>query len=179
MDEISDSWARIQARIRREAPSLLLSFSPPASREQVAAAEATLGVELPTDLRSSILLHDGGPDLGGWQLFTLEETTRAWAALREALAEGTFPEGRDLAGEFVLADWWHPAFAAGDDSALCVDLAPGKKGTPGQVVEWFPDRPERPVRAGSFAAWLSDIADDLDFGRWVFSDDDGRYIPAG
>lgn len=99
--------------------------------------------------------------------------------MKGLLDRGTFADRRtDADGSAVRRDWWHPAWIplthidTGDSH--CLDLAPGPKGIPGQIIELWDDGRLRLVVAASFKEWLTDFADDLEGGKFVVCPETGE-----
>ena len=171
MDQV---WDRIEAWLSLHAPAIAAGLNPPASVEALDATERFLGVELPDDVRSSYLRHDGQPQdspwmLEGWEWLSLERLRDEWKVWKDLLDGGDF-EGieSDADGVTVVKDWWNPRWIpltySGSGDHHCLDLAPGPGGKLGQIIEMWHDEGSRPVVADSFRAWLAEFADDLEAG---------------
>jgi cell wall assembly regulator SMI1 len=178
MGRVEECWTRIEAWLRVYAPAeVLASLNPPASEEQIGAAEAALRVNLPTDVRASFRIHDGQKrgrqPIAGVEFYPLTEVLASWRSMRQLKAEGHFDGIQSDPDEFTRSDGWHehwiPVGDLGGGGELFVDLAPGKKGTPGQVVAWHCHTGIGAVAAGGLEAWLAAVADDLEAGRLVYS----------
>lgn len=173
------TWIRIEAWLAANAPRIVLN--PPASREAIAEAEAFLGVQFPADVRETYLRHDGQKDgspwmLEGWEWLSLENIKSQWSVWKDLLDGGEFDGIQNEGdGRCVRNDWWHRAWipltysGAGDHH--CLDLAPGRRGVSGQIIEMWHDDGARPVIAHSFVEWLADFADRLESGAFVASDE--------
>lgn len=175
-------WERIERWLGANAPAVLASLNPPATPEQIAAAERHLGVTFPDDVRATYLRHDGqtptGPGLfGGWEWMPLGEVVGHWDLWTELHDGGEFDGFTGDPGGRVVADWWHRAWVPlthnGAGDSHCVDLHPGPAGTPGQVIVMYHDYERRPVKATSFRVWLATFADELEAGGYVVSDHGG------
>jgi cell wall assembly regulator SMI1 len=57
-----DLWDRLESHLREHAPSVLQTLNPPATDDQIRAAEQTLARKLPDDLAASLRVHDGQRD---------------------------------------------------------------------------------------------------------------------
>ncbi|KAL1835828.1 hypothetical protein VTJ49DRAFT_6027 [Mycothermus thermophilus] len=66
---------------------------------------------------------------------------------------------------------WIPLVRDWGGNNLAVDLAPGPKGTWGQVILFGRDYDTKYVVARSWASFLSIVADDLNSGRWFVDED--------
>lgn len=153
---------------------------PPATGEQVASVEATLGVELPEAVKASLRRHDGTAD-GGWPEGTLLSCdgilseAHVW---RELLADGTFDELKDFrsGSEALKAGWWNtgwvPLDADGGGNGSVLDLSPGPEGQVGQVIDMDHEvGPSGPI-ASDFVGYLTSVAARLE----DFSVVDGEYV---
>ncbi|KAK4460848.1 hypothetical protein QBC42DRAFT_271468 [Cladorrhinum samala] len=69
---------------------------------------------------------------------------------------------------------WIPLVRDWGGNNLAVDLAPGPKGTWGQVIIFGRDYDTKYVVARSWAALLATVADDLGSGRWFIDEDSGE-----
>ncbi|KAK3995060.1 hypothetical protein QBC44DRAFT_366937 [Cladorrhinum sp. PSN332] len=69
---------------------------------------------------------------------------------------------------------WIPLVRDWGGNNLAIDLAPGPKGTWGQVIIFGRDYDTKYVVARSWAALLATVADDLGSGRWFIDDDSGE-----
>ncbi|MFK8910283.1 SMI1/KNR4 family protein [Streptomyces sp. YS-3] len=159
------------------APQVL---QPPATDEQIASVETTLGVELPTEVKASLRRHDGSAD-GGWpkgRLLSCDgilSETRVW---RDLLADGTFDNLKSFhaGGDALKPGWWNPGWvsldADGAGNGSVLDLSPGPAGRVGQVIDMDHEvGPSGPI-ASDFVGYLTDVATQLD----EFSVVDGQYV---
>jgi cell wall assembly regulator SMI1 len=169
-------WQQIEAEVRSRAPALTSRLLPPASPQALSRAEAALGVELPDSVVAVYLVHDG---LGvpavlesrtrASALLPLAEMLEHWRSLTGLLDEGRFD---DCAVEQVRgpvkADWynrgWLPVASDGAGNYFCIDLDPAEGGTPGQVIAFRHDSPERWVEAPDLATF---VATHLDVEEWA------------
>lgn len=69
---------------------------------------------------------------------------------------------------------WIPLVRDWGGNNLAVDLAPGPKGTWGQVILFGRDYDTKYVVAKSWAHLVATVADDLGSGRWFIDDDSGE-----
>lgn len=172
-----DTWGRIHAWLRTNAPEILDRLNPGASVTRIAMAERELGISFPDDYRQSLAIHDGQaraawPLLFGWHLDSLDDVLGHWRALVASATRGDFPEGEQSSittNGPVRPQWWNRQWIpitndqAGNFEAL--DLDPAAGGTVGQVVLMAHNYPRRLVRASGVSAHLSAFASELDAGR--------------
>jgi cell wall assembly regulator SMI1 len=180
-DEVPYNWARIEAWLQANAPEEdYVGSAAGASDEAIRSAESAMGCRLPDDVRAWFALRNeyfaGLPD---WDLDDLERVVSTWKMLHGIYASGYFAEFRSDPTGPIRTEWWHPGWVPitnnlGGDH-LCIDLAPTEGGTLGQVIWWIHDDDHREVVAPSFNAWLRQMADGLEAGRYEF-DDDGLLV---
>ena len=179
-------WTRLDIHMQAHAKGMMAHLRPPASEAQIAAAEDELGIDFPEDLRAAYRWHDGQTYYDGqvhpyffgdraWA--SLEHVLRCWRSNNKALdlldANAVQDEGTIVATQVIRYDWWNAGYIPiGDPQAatkLCIDMAPGPAGRPGQVIAWFADGPEHVVIAGSLHEHMEDLARRLESGAIRFS----------
>ena len=176
MTDITTQWYRIEAHF--EKAGLTDTLHDGASPDDIAQLERDLNLTLPTDLRDSLLRHNGS-DEGAWpyggllDVKGIKSETDIWRGL---LDDGTFGDRADhdasLRPGMTQTGWWHhgwvPLDADGGGNGHVVDTAPGENGSLGQVL--FMDHEVGPTgpQFGSTVEYLQEIADRLDSGklRW-------------
>jgi cell wall assembly regulator SMI1 len=77
----------------------------------------------------------------------------------------------DLIGsDFKDPRWWRrswvPFLENGAGDHLCLDLTAEDGGTPGQVLTFYHDWDSRPIRFPSMEAWLADLVESMESGRY-------------
>ncbi|OAR22076.1 hypothetical protein A8W25_29910 [Streptomyces sp. ERV7] len=153
---------------------------PPATDEQIASVESTLGLQLPEEVKASLRRHDGSAD-GGWpkgRLLSCDGILSETAVWRDLLADGTFDDLKDFhsGGKALKAGWWNTGWvsvdADGAGNGSVLDLAPGPEGKVGQVIDMDHEvGPSGPI-ASDFVGYLTDVAARLE----EFSVVDGEYV---
>jgi cell wall assembly regulator SMI1 len=181
---VAGAWSRIERWARKHLPELLDGLAKGASPKQIATLERTLGQELPEELRESFALHDGQDKEGqptglvfGLPLLPLAEVARHWKTWSGLVAEND--ELRDgmksLPAGAIQLDYantgWIPLTFDWGGNHLGVDLAPGPKGTVGQVIVFGRDETTKCVAATSWGAFLTDLADQLEAGNFTITPD--------
>jgi cell wall assembly regulator SMI1 len=190
---VSDSWAKIEAWLDANAPTLRKSLRPPAKAAALDKLQAKLGLALPADYVESVRVHDGQKDDtdhglfpgGKWvlgalpscRLLTLAEIGSEWRMMKELLDEGNFDDAKSQPERGIRNDWWNlgwiPIADNGGGDYICLDMAPAKSGTAGQVILFFHDMDERRLLAKSYRAWLDKLAKGLASGQYVLDEDAG------
>lgn len=181
-------------------------LNPPASLEQVEAAEAAMHVKLPADVRTAYLRFNGvkrdvatgvgptrprGPALfvGLYDWVDLDRMVKHWRTLKGMEAEmresGAW---QDVALSQVPPhrkahplDWhpkWIPIGDSGHFDAVYIDLAPAKAGKRGQIV--YGGRGFGPhVSADGFGNYLERLLDGVDSGKLVLDSENFWQTPSG
>ncbi|MFB6579457.1 SMI1/KNR4 family protein [Streptomyces sp. NPDC056402] len=122
---VATSWQRIDAWLALHAPARLAELAPPASPHTIDQLEVTLGVRLPTDLRASLLCHDGDSSYLGILPCGPLYSTDAIAEVRQMRME--IWEGENDPAEQENPWWgtqWIP-FAGSDGDEHFIDAGPG------------------------------------------------------
>jgi cell wall assembly regulator SMI1 len=187
-------WDRVEEVLAREAPPIVASMLAGAQLEEIKAAEATFGQQLPPFVRAAYLRHNGqrynGVDsdeflmpFAEWlPLESVIDTWKMFVELEVEFAESMTPsEQRDslLVSKSVIQKVpFHkghiPIGSTGAASYFYVDLAPGGLGVRGQVFhgaadDYFP----REIEADSFQTYMLALADHLERGSLVYDRERG------
>jgi cell wall assembly regulator SMI1 len=190
---VREAWAAIEAWLAANAPSLRKSLRPAAADAAIEKLQSKLGLTLPADFVESLRVHDGqkssaddglmpmaDDDLGempSCRLLPVTEIAREWAMMKELHDIGEFAGRKTEPARGVRSDWWSPGWVPladnGGGDSFCLDLAPAKGGTVGQVIVFFHDMDERPLVAKSFRQWLSDLASAFEAGKYTMDEDEG------
>lgn len=190
---INSSWQRILAWYQPhvEAEELSpLNLRGPASEEEIQRLEGVLGVELPEDVKAFYRLHDGtgsGYLAHFGNVMSLQEIEAVWKRYCQWQKENGYGLGADwevhqLEAPEVKRIFWNPLRIpltdnGGGDPNL-IDMDPTKHGTLGQIIHQSHEVGPTDLLAPSFAAWLEQIADDLEAGVYVYDEDGGQVLPA-
>jgi cell wall assembly regulator SMI1 len=161
-------WRRIHAWLDANAPESYGHLRPGASAEAIRAAEETMGLSLPADVKASYRIRDGQdsePGLiggEGWCLLPLHEIVGLWQRWSRSNPKdaGRVPVAWGGAGDYVFLDLRSDAEESG------------------RVMVQRRDRNDPDNVAPSFRAWLEDFADKLDAGEFAYSEDDGCIMYA-
>ena len=175
-----DIWNRIESWLAANAPNVLEGLNEGASETEIQKAETRLGIAFPSDVRASYALHDGqakdAPGLtDGGEFLTLARMCEEWDVWKGLLDGGDFdginsePEGP------IRNDWWNPAWIPltydGSGNHLCLDMAPAEGGDSGQIITMWHDDGSRQIVASGFRAWLEELAENLETGESVYSEE--------
>jgi cell wall assembly regulator SMI1 len=168
---VKELFDRVHHWLAAHAQHVLAGLAPGASAEQIRAAKEALGVTLPADVKDAYRVHDGGPGfLWGQNWFSLAQMVGEWREMAALADKGMFAGRQSEPDGPIRKVWWHKAWIplTGDGwgNLYCLDLAPRKGGTVGQVIEWVHDEPQREVAAASFTDWLEDFLAELELGTY-------------
>ncbi|MFO0693716.1 MAG: SMI1/KNR4 family protein [Polyangiales bacterium] len=158
---VTERWETIEEWLEENAPEALETFREPATFAEIAAAEAELGLALPTEYKEFLALHDGQEDMGPMVAFCsllpvgrLAEERRELGALLAQGAENFDGKAVDPGIEKVA---WNPSWlpiGRFQRDALILDLAPAEGGAEGQIFLAYVDDDARPLVATSFGELL-------------------------
>lgn len=157
---VAERWQQIRAWLAEHHPSALQHFRPGATGEQIAVAEAALGVMLPSDYKEFLQLADGQEEFSPWvglgSLFPIADVVEA---KQNIVGEETPVDAGSVDPGVRAVDYseqWIPiSRSARGRDYLCIDLGPAPGGTIGQIVEYIVDSNARRVVAKSFADLLA------------------------
>ena len=184
---VAASWKRIEAWLAINNTELQGALRPPAGAEEVAQIENVIGLKLPDDFKEAWKIHNGHEDgesalippldeadgvygnstsPGGYYLMACAEIVLEWQSWKGLVDSGEFANQESGPDKGIQDDWWHPGwipFASnGGGDSICLDLAPTKDGTPGQVITMSHETSTRELLAPSFGQWLAGLADSIE-----------------
>ena len=181
-----DIMLRLQAALARQPVDLVRYLNPPATPEQIAAAEAAMGVRLPEDVCRAYLMHDGqDPEGVGLveicEWLSLERMVQEWTVWNELLVNGSFNDIRSAGVDHaVRSDWWNPKWIPftydGSGNHYCIDLDPAEQGQSGQIITMWHDSAERDCVAANFAGFMDEVAARLESGDVAWSNEDESLV---
>lgn len=183
---IDDTLASLLAFYQAHHPGAVESLNPPATAAQLDQLEAVIGQPLPADFRALYELANGQdsdtdaplfPE--GFTLLSIDEIIAQWQLSGAVATEEALDEAYSTAGVVAEAWWiagWIPFAGHIRGDSLCIDLAPGKRGVRGQVIDWWHDDASRPQLANSLNDYLGELDTELRRGRYVI--DDGVVMDA-
>jgi|GEM_PF-512618 len=173
--DIPSVWKRLEKAVKAVAPEVHRSLLKGAPDANILALEKHLKVELPDELKESYRIHNGqkhGEDglipasmmEDEYVLLSLDELKTEWSNWKKLTDDGEFKNSESTPDTGIRNDWWNPGWIPfawdGGGNSLCVDLAPAKGGTVGQVILMDHESSDRPKIAASLAAFLEDVAAD-------------------
>lgn len=183
---IGESWGRIVAWLRANAPPDAIDPFPESSRAAVDRVAAELGVPVPPQLvdfhaalhllGSSSTLPAADDDPMSFTPLPLDELLAEWKSQRDLVAAGEFADLSPQPDAGIVEAWWHPGwipFAGnGGGDLFCIDAAPAADGCVGQVVAYAHESGRRRRLASSLESYMQDLADRMERGEFIF---DAKY----
>ena len=196
MADVSVAWNRIVKWLESNAVDVLSQHQPPASDEAIAQLELTVGASFPDELKQFYKLVDGdNPDEASCGIFpsvddfdqmaygplALSQITREWEIQKELLEGGDFEgcEPDEVDAGIRDDSWntgWIPFAGNGGGDLYCIDLAPAEGGTAGQVISHNHETCDHHLLAASLGEFLTKLADRLEAGELLFSEDWGICV---
>jgi len=171
--DVPSLWRRIEQALKVKAPDVQQSLNNGATQEEIEELEAKLGIGLPEDLKESYRLHNGENDTADevslihgdepYVLLTIKGIFDEWKSWKGLIDKGAFATDESVPDKGIRSNWWNsgwiPFASNGGGDSLCIDLAPTKEGTAGQVITMNHETPKRKRLAPSFAEWLAELAE--------------------
>jgi len=178
---LANAWNRIVAWHEANTRPGKFRLNPGASPAAVAAFEQAIGAKLPNDFRESLLLHDGGSEYGWilWygELLSIDAMLKQWTMYRDWQASGEYaaPGSTDWATESIEGPikpiFWNVKrlfITNNSGNHLTLDLDPPQEGNHGQVFYHSHEVGSEKLLAPSWAAFLDQLADDLEAGKYIY-----------
>ncbi len=186
---VAQSWRRIrnwyEANISDQFRELLENPAPPATIDEIADCEKSLGMTLPDSVRESYLLYNGDGDLETFSfapLISLEKIVHLWKLNKAAQEDGYGADTSWIKCNRAIRkkNWdlkWIPIADNMSGNFFCIDLNPTKSGTSGQVFRYIRERGPVDRVANSFADLLLTFAERLEDGEYQWSDKHEQVWP--
>jgi cell wall assembly regulator SMI1 len=179
-NKVATTWGEIRAWIAKNAPLLNENLQVGASAVSISQLEQHLGVSLPEDYKTFLLLCNGeNSDSASFyfgQLLSVEDVKSQWNVWKELLDDDTFAGITSEPQKGIRNDWWSPRWIPithdGAGNHLCLDLDPIGGGVRGQIITMWHDSGERELMFGNFTEWLDFILVGLENGSIVFDADE-------
>lgn len=160
---MQEIWDRIEAWLKTNAPEALNNLREGASEEDLQQLETALGYHLPEDVRASLRLHNGeGSFVDGWILLSLRAMLQEHRQQVEVLH---WLQETDDKPDWWWRPHWIPLAGSGGGDLLCVNVAPESDQPMGQIIA-FDHEAGSGLIAPSFSAFLSNVADRLEAGKY-------------
>lgn len=179
---VGDLWRRLETWVGSTgAPSL--SLNPGASEKAIAAAEKTMKLSFPPDMRASLAVHDGQATEGGAQVFPwmpgcppllpLARIVERWkdeqelAAKRQPKKEWFDAGGKLKGGVYRTGRIPIAGPVRKDGERTFLDMDPGPAGARGQLITMVSGA-DFVVIDASFAAAFERWVNVLERGLWIY-----------
>lgn len=181
MDSLQQIWARIETVLGRIAPKVLAAMPPGATEEEIGAAEAVMGVELPEDVKDSYRCHNGLPAvLIGWHaaLYSLGEVVDDWRERADDAGdppEDEWEEDGQIRRDLSWSAGWIPFIGIGSGDVICIDLDPPTPARRGQIIEVSHEGLRARYETAGLRAFLHELATDLEADRYEVNDTAVRH----
>ena len=149
----------------------------PATKKDLQDLEDALGVLIPANLRSSLLIHNGNISVDGYKYLSCPEILQNWKSMTNLSDQGIFADVEVVYSKHDVFEniWWHrrwvPFSADSCGNLLCVDTDPGPQGCIGQVLHWETNEGPSTTKFSSFAEWLGQHRNELLSGKFKIDDD--------
>ena len=187
---VNELWDRLE-RWMVENTGRSLGLRAGATENDITELEQKTGLALPSDLRGSLLAHDGQEvdetiafsPCGGFYA-SVEDIGAKWSDDQDLAEEFPLSTSETQDGDRILdgvfsvkrlpiagAPYWD-----GDNTYL--DFAPGPKGTPGQVIQ-LTSECDFAVLASSFSEYLERLIRTLESGALVYNAEKEDLVPNG
>ncbi len=188
MASIEQSWEQITQWLQTHLPEALNNLAPSASEREIETAEHCLGLSMPEALKTLYRkhngeIHDWGPNVfddAHWflplsqaiahsqalQAFTSEAVQDEYAAWKANIEDGIICVKGPVKPHLHNPRWW-PLTSSNGDVFRYLDFDPAPGGTPGQVIEYYPEACSHQVLATSLETYLADYAKKLYAGEYL------------
>lgn len=187
MSIVEEAWSRIIDWYRSNQPDAVANLRAGATTDAISAAESTMGVRFPEDLKALYGLADGSEtdypgqfDDGHW-FMPLAQATQHYETMIEFVdeqpvdafdfwrsqIEDNIISVRGSVKPNVFARQWIPLTTSEGSVHRYIDLDPAPGGKVGQVIEVYPEACSHQVLADSLGDYLAQFADKLESGRFV------------
>jgi cell wall assembly regulator SMI1 len=183
--DIPSIWNRFENWLTKNASHLTSELNTAASEDDIAKLEKKIGGKLPKEYIEFLKIHNGqNRDSEGLidteELLSTERVIEEWSVWKELLDKGDFNDSKSESDDGIKSDWWNskwiPITYDGSGNHYCIDIDPDKSGTSGQIIRMWHDSAERELISRSFKEWISSYVNDLEKGKYVYSEDWGGII---
>ncbi|MCF6404965.1 SMI1/KNR4 family protein [Chitinophaga filiformis] len=164
----------------KDAAQLISALKGKKTDAPAAALEKKLKIDLPEDFRASFNIVHERIAVGEYTLYDEKSTVKTAADMNGLNAEGAFKKAQKKVTKDTRLQqvWWHeqwiPVAVNSYNDHICIDMAPGKAGTPGQVISRYNDVGPDPTGHICFYQWLDEYYKELK--RGVYEVDEHGHI---
>jgi cell wall assembly regulator SMI1 len=184
-NDIPSIWNRFENWLTKNAPHLPAELNASASEDAISKLEKKISGTLPKEYIEFLKIHNGQNReseglIDTEEILSTKRVIEEWSVWKELLDKGDFKDSQSQADKGIKPDWWNskwiPITYDGSGNHYCIDLDPDKGGTSGQIIRMWHDSAERELIANSFKEWISNYVNDLEKGKYVYSEDWGGII---
>jgi len=184
-DDIPSLWNRFEIWLSKNASHLTTELNAPATGDRIDELQKRINGKLPKEYVDFLKIHNGqNRDSEGLidteELLSIERVIEEWLVWKNLLDKGDFKYTQSNPDKGIKSDWWNskwiPVTYDGSGNHYCIDIDPNKDGTSGQIIRMWHDSAERELIANSFEEWISNYVNDLEKGKYVYSEDWGGII---
>lgn len=177
---LTESLNKIQTWAREYVPEV--TFRPPASPAAVDNFAEKSGLNLPDELRQTLLVVDGETQksagmIGNWRLLPVSEIQAIWGLLTQLSEKGAFSDAKPKVSPYIRDIWWHhnwiPVVSSDTGDYFCIDTDPLEPERFGQVLLFLQAQPQRVLVAANMRMWFDRIVRDLQAGLYTYDPEAG------
>jgi cell wall assembly regulator SMI1 len=142
--------------------------------------EKKLKITLPEDFKASFNIVHERIILGEYTLYDEESLLKTTGDMNGLNADGVFKKAlkKVTKDTRIQQVWWHEQWISvavnSYNDRICIDMAPGKAGIPGQVISHYNDVGPDPTGHICFYKWLEEYY--MELKRGVFDVNEQGYI---
>lgn len=182
---MKETWTKIEDWLQENAGQIYDSLNEGASDEDFENLEELINKRLPDDFKAFYRIHNGQDSIGEGmidteELLSTERIMDEWQVWKDLYDKGVFDESVSESDKGVKENWWNPFWIPitydGSGNHYCLDLSPDDGGKRGQIIRIWHDSPERELIADSFSEWMTDFANDLADGEYIYSEEWGGIV---
>ncbi|PSL35054.1 SMI1/KNR4 family protein [Chitinophaga ginsengisoli] len=156
-----------KAHKEKQTATLTTALKGKKTDDPAAALEKELGIKLPEDFRHSFDLIHERIVVGEYTLYDEKSMVKTARDMNGLNAEGAFKKAQKKVTKDTRIQqvWWHeqwiPVAVNSYNDRICIDMAPGPAGIPGQVIMHYNDVGPDPSGFECFFQWLEDFYNEL------------------
>ncbi|BAZ51113.1 protein involved in beta-1 3-glucan synthesis-like protein [Nostoc sp. NIES-4103] len=165
-DQVSAYWLSYKEKVSRWFPEYYKHLNPPASEDEIRHLETVLGYEIPQEMKTLYRINNGETEEGkgifyGLQFLSLCDVEQHWLCWKKIIEDGlegfnefctSNPEG--MIQSVYANEKWIPLIYDWGGNHIGIDLAPGVKGSIGQIINFGRDEDEKYVLAANLGELL-------------------------
>lgn len=185
---MKEVWNDIKLWIEANAPHLLTYLAPAATIQDIEDVESKLNIKFSEGFKEFYMIHNGQINeseciIYEQTILSLKRIVNEWQAWTGLLNRGEFIyDGDPLKSnpdDGVKNDWWNakwiPVTSNGGGDNFCIDMDPDVSGRVGQIISMWHDAGWRELKGSSFENWISQYANDLKQGKYIYESQAGIW----